>query len=268
MRRGCQAALRPTRVGRRNRTCPRLGYDISQVLPLLETHSWGLLTTPGLPSYRSHLGTLLLVELCGNLTMLLMATWVAFLYWSKSRSFPVMFIANTALWIVALAADRVGTDALGLGGDDKGATSGSAAVAAGVLWSVYMLVSRRVRATFLPPPEPEGAEPEQAADVTEVFAEVPLPRLAAVAAVGEDRIVLVETRDTRPPWADAPPDDAQAEVADAEPPVADDGEAPGAAVRAARAPLASTPVSPAGARASARRVRMQRARDDEPEGSD
>jgi transglutaminase-like putative cysteine protease len=107
------------------------------------------LTLPESESYLAGFETLLVAEAACNLALLAAGVFLAFLFFSKSRLFPTVFI----IWMVSATlfgvADVVATQSV-MKETDALAYKDAARVALScAIWIPYMCVSKRVRQTFV-----------------------------------------------------------------------------------------------------------------------
>jgi len=127
--------------------------------------SWQALTTPGSPQFHPMWRTILTFELVGNLGIVIAGLWLLDLFFRRSPSFPACFIALTLFVPIFILTDA--WLATQIHPDepfwDPTTIRNMARTTMGALiWVPYMLVSKRVRATFsLQPPAPsDGHQPE------------------------------------------------------------------------------------------------------------
>ena len=155
-----------------------LVVQLVRTLPAYDPLTWNALTTPGSAVYRPAAAAVFTFTLFGFATLIIFSLWVTLLYWTKQRSFPLAFLILSALALVSTIADAAGASALGVTaeGPSPDATPLRGTVG-GILWSVYVAVSRRVRSTFLPPPELPALDALDALDPVEP------PESAAVLAI-------------------------------------------------------------------------------------
>ena len=118
----------------------------------LEPATWHAVTTPGTRAYHPLFGPLIVGELVLNVTLLIWALALLYLFFAKRRSFPVAMITFMIVRVVGQAADlgvvlmipaaaaRIGPVAYG------GLASG---ILVTLVWVPYLIKSRRVEATFV-----------------------------------------------------------------------------------------------------------------------
>ena len=124
---------------------------IAQLIPLIKTafsqHMWNSLAVSGGVQYIQGYGALLITEVLSNIFIFGLQIVTAAMFFSKRREFPVLFISV-----------RIGsllfawTDAL-IAGQLTGQSSIDASAIANffwtVVWCIYMLRSKQVKATFV-----------------------------------------------------------------------------------------------------------------------
>lgn len=130
----------------------RVLYTSVKSLPAYSGPSWVALTTVGSPAYHALYAPLLTVELLVNVTLVIGVGYLAYLYWAKRRSFPLVFVAVQVFSLVFLVTDHLAATAIP--GSDSAASFGRqlGALVGTLLWTGYVLWSKRVKATFLPAP--------------------------------------------------------------------------------------------------------------------
>ncbi|MEW6542749.1 MAG: DUF2569 domain-containing protein [Nitrospirota bacterium] len=122
------------------------------LLPAFSREAWPLLTTPGSPAYHPLNKPILLFELIGNSLTLLGALVVASLFFLRHRRFPLLGVVFLALAVAFYVADYFITRQLPLVAEQSGSESKLDLIGAllvGVAVSTYLLVSKRVKETFV-----------------------------------------------------------------------------------------------------------------------
>ncbi len=114
--------------------------------------SFEILTTVGTDVYNPLWGPFLISELIFNLGMLLASVYLAFLFFTKHYLFPKVYIAIVAVSLIFIPLDAwfgsfVLVDEPML--DPDTAKELVRAVMNAVIWVPYMLLSKRVKATFV-----------------------------------------------------------------------------------------------------------------------
>ena len=133
----------------------RIGASIFLIfVPLVTNGTWARLTTPISPYYDPFLGPLLVFEAIGNLGFTAAYIVLTILFFRKSRIFPKTFIAISFIYLSFVVLDAWFTyfalpkllleDAESAG--DLARASASLSV---MIWVPYMLVSKRVKNTFV-----------------------------------------------------------------------------------------------------------------------
>lgn len=110
------------------------------------------LITAGSEAYQPNLRTVFLSEVILNLLLLAFSVWVAFLFFSKHYRFPGMFLAMIGFsllshilvtWGYAVAAPWIPVF------DPETLRAFFRLIVACLIWTPYMLVSKRVKLTFV-----------------------------------------------------------------------------------------------------------------------
>jgi|GEM_PF-306969 len=134
-------------------TCPRLGVFLYQTyVPLFQDGTWETLTTPGSEQYHEFWAPLLIFELVGNLVFLVAYAVLVFLFFRESRFFPMAYISISLLNLCFVVLDAwfasfVLSDELMTEADTSKEIMRSLMSVA--IWVPYMMVSKRVRNTFI-----------------------------------------------------------------------------------------------------------------------
>jgi len=114
--------------------------------------TWRALTHPGGVSYNPLWGPLLIFELLGQLTMVVVAITALLLFVEKRRLFPRVFIGLLVFNALFVLADTVAVHLLHSGSakpSDAVARNLATVVIGCGIWIPYMLRSRRAKATFV-----------------------------------------------------------------------------------------------------------------------
>lgn len=113
---------------------------------------WIAITTPGNDAYQAALGPLIVAETVGNSILVAGSVVMLVLFYGRKRAFPVVFIFNVVFSLVFLSLDTVAAEHL-VKSDPADASEGYRdlvqAAAQVLIWVPYMLVSERVKATFV-----------------------------------------------------------------------------------------------------------------------
>lgn len=125
-------------------------------LPIFRDGTWSLLTTPGSESYDPMWAPVLILEVLGNLGFILAGVWLVVLFFKLSPWFPKAYIWVAVINPVFIILDAWLASHVVAGpmfDPETGAELGKAILAA-LIWVPYMLVSKRVRNTFVSEDEP------------------------------------------------------------------------------------------------------------------
>lgn len=123
----------------------------SIVFPLFQGGTWEVLTTPGSEHYHPLWAPLLIFEFTINGTLILAGVALLVLFFTKSRRFPRMFILYVAVTLIFQIADYVlGEQIPAVAAESAESTVEIArTVITAIIWVPYMLVSKRVKNTFI-----------------------------------------------------------------------------------------------------------------------
>jgi transglutaminase-like putative cysteine protease len=129
-----------------------LSFTLTKLSSVYSVESWHALTDPAGASYHALWAPVLLFELLANLTLLVSSFLLLILFFQRRRIFPILFIAfmvtTTAIATIDhFAAQRIPRVAQST--DHRGASDVARRYIACLIWIPYMLVSRRVKATFV-----------------------------------------------------------------------------------------------------------------------
>ncbi|GFO75322.1 hypothetical protein BPLS_P2480 [Bathymodiolus platifrons methanotrophic gill symbiont] len=120
--------------------------------PIFTDGTWEVLTTPGTDAYNPLWGPLLIGEIVYNSLIILVSVYLIYLYFSKHHLFPKVYIAIVAISLIFIPLDAwVTTFVLPDEPmfDPETTKEFSRTLIAGLIWVPYMLVSKRVKATFV-----------------------------------------------------------------------------------------------------------------------
>lgn len=114
--------------------------------------SWQALTTSGTESYNPFWAPILISEIAINGALILVWFFIAFLFFTKKRLFPKLFIG---IWVFSLAFILV--DAVAIRAvlpneeifDPDTTKEFARSLITALIWVPYMLLSKRVKATFV-----------------------------------------------------------------------------------------------------------------------
>lgn len=115
-------------------------------------YKWHALTSPGGVSYHPLWGPLLILELLGHLTQLILTVFAAVLFFEKRRLFPRAFIGVLLFNAIFIVGDFIGVQFLHTSSEKTTAILArnfTQVVIGCSIWIPYMCISRRVKATFL-----------------------------------------------------------------------------------------------------------------------
>lgn len=130
----------------------RIAYMMYQTYPdVFEPTVWDALTTPGSAAYHPMWATIIYTEVLINVAFIIAWIVVAFKLFGKSSTFPKWFILAAVLSVVYMLLDILvvrlmlpNEPAL----DPATAKALAQTVAYAAIWIPYILVSKRVKATF------------------------------------------------------------------------------------------------------------------------
>lgn len=121
-------------------------------LPIFTEGYWEVMTTPGSEAYHPLWAPVITVEIIGNIFFILFGIVLVILFFTKSHRFPkfaIVFYASNLLFIVfdlLWASGIPAVSALGYYDSFKDMVQ---ALAKCAIWIPYMLVSKRVKNTFV-----------------------------------------------------------------------------------------------------------------------
>ena len=121
-------------------------------IPIFEDGTWEALTTVGSEVYNSLWAPLFLGEITYNSIMVAASIYLIYLFFSKHYLFPKLYIAIVALSIVFIPLDAwIVTKVLPSEPmfDPETTKEFMRSLVAGIIWIPYMLISKRVKATFV-----------------------------------------------------------------------------------------------------------------------
>ncbi len=137
---------------------------VSVYVPIFNDGTWQVLTTEGSGAYHPAWGPLLLGEMAFNTGMLLASIYLAVLYFTKHRFFPKLFILLTAISLVFIPLDAwlvsivLPSEPIF---DEITIREFVRTIVAAAIWVPYMLVSIRVKQTFVNPIQEPGTPQDQ-----------------------------------------------------------------------------------------------------------
>lgn len=129
---------------------------LAQVLPtyvkIFTEGSWVALSTPGSATYNASLSAFIAVEMLVNGLLLMGALYLIFLFFSKRKKFPKVYILLSASTLVIQILDALIIQSIlpqqDAFGQETVAEMGRTVIACAI-WIPYMLTSQRVKATFV-----------------------------------------------------------------------------------------------------------------------
>jgi hypothetical protein len=116
----------------------------------LSVGTWSMLTTPGTDFYHPMWAPVLLFELFGNISLFMLRALLVFLFFRRRRAFPGAFVFTVLASIGYVVADALLCLQLpDITEMDPEATRDLVrSVVGAIIWIPYVLVSKRVKATF------------------------------------------------------------------------------------------------------------------------
>ena len=129
-----------------------LATTVPVFLPIFLDGTWSALTTPGSELYHPYYFPLLLGEMIFNSIMLLALFYLIYLYFSKHYLFPRFFIAIMLASLIIVPIDSwffTLIDPSEPVFDSDTTREFVRLLVSSVIWIPYMLVSKRVHATFV-----------------------------------------------------------------------------------------------------------------------
>jgi ABC-type spermidine/putrescine transport system permease subunit I len=120
--------------------------------PIFRNGTWRELTSPDSASYHFFWGPLLIAEIAINILFIVGAIYLLFIFFRKSRRFPNLFIlfvvSNLAFVLVDAVAIRIVLPEEPILDSATARELGKALFGA-IIWVPYMLLSKRVKNTFV-----------------------------------------------------------------------------------------------------------------------
>jgi ABC-type spermidine/putrescine transport system permease subunit I len=120
--------------------------------PIFSENVWAILTTPGNEAYHPFWSTFLVGEITVNLCLIFAFCWLIILFFSKKKQFPTTFIVIMIIHPVSILVDSalltiiLPNEPIFDSETTKALTRSSPSA---VVWILYMLRSKRVKATFI-----------------------------------------------------------------------------------------------------------------------
>jgi magnesium-transporting ATPase (P-type) len=125
---------------------------IPMYIPIFEDGTWELLTTVGSESYHSMWAPLLIAEIIYNCLMVLASGYLIYLFFSKHYFFPKFYICLVIASLIFILVDawlltKILPDVPMF--DPETTKEFTRTLISALIWIPYMLVSKRVKATFV-----------------------------------------------------------------------------------------------------------------------
>jgi len=120
--------------------------------PIFEDGTWEALTTVGSEAYTPYFGSLLVGEIAFNALMVVASIYLIYLFFSKHYIFPKLYIVIVAASLIFIPLDAWIVTKVFPGEsmfDPETTKEFMRSLIVGVIWVPYMLVSKRVKATFV-----------------------------------------------------------------------------------------------------------------------
>ncbi|MCB1782950.1 MAG: DUF2569 domain-containing protein [Alphaproteobacteria bacterium] len=114
-------------------------------------NTWEKLTSPESPHYHPLWQTILITELAINIALILIWCVIAFLFFAKKKKFPILYICMTLFSPVFILADSLAITLVMPEEpvlDPETLDNLARSIVPALIWVPYMLVSKRVKATF------------------------------------------------------------------------------------------------------------------------
>lgn len=119
---------------------------------LFSNGSWSVLTTPSSEAYNPLWAPLLVGEIVINSGLVLAWVYVAILFFSKKKAFPKVYIGLLLFTIAFILVDAVAIKSVLPDEsvvDPETAKQFGRSLIAALIWIPYMLLAKRVKATFV-----------------------------------------------------------------------------------------------------------------------
>lgn len=131
----------------------RLIFTVFQnYTPIFKDGTWDKLTLIDSPNYTPNFQSLLIGEMLFNLCMLIASIYLVYLFSSKSKKFPKYFIAIAAISLIAIPLDSflvtMVFDDMKVFDEETSKDTVRSLLVFGI-WVPYMLISKRVKNTFV-----------------------------------------------------------------------------------------------------------------------
>jgi len=130
----------------------RMGMQIYPLTKSFSSEAWSLLTTPGSPIYNPFWKPIIIGEVVIDLFIFLSSIYIIYLFFTKKSAFPKWYIGIALFSLVVLIADSYAIKLVMPNKevfDHDTMKELSRALFTVAIWVPYMLVSKRVKATFV-----------------------------------------------------------------------------------------------------------------------
>lgn len=120
--------------------------------PVFEDGTWEALTTEGSDAYAPYFGSLLVGEMVFNTIMVAASIYLIYLFFSKHYLFPKLYIGIVAASLIFIPLDAWVVTLVFPGEpmfDPDTTKEFMRSLIVGVIWVPYMLLSKRVKVTFV-----------------------------------------------------------------------------------------------------------------------
>jgi len=131
----------------------RLLAVLSQTyLPIFKNGTWEALTSPTSEVYNSAFSTLLISEIIFNSFIIIASLYLIYLFFTKKSFFPKLYIWLIVISLIfipldAIVASSIFSDVQAF--DAETMKELMRTIIVGIIWIPYMLISKRVKATFI-----------------------------------------------------------------------------------------------------------------------
>lgn len=125
---------------------------VSIYVPIFQDGTWEALTDAGSETYHPFWAPLLISEVAYNSIMVLVSLYLIYLFFSKHYLFPKVYIAIVGASIVFIPLDAWLVTKVLPGEpmfDPETSKEFMRVLIGGLIWVPYMLISKRVKATFV-----------------------------------------------------------------------------------------------------------------------
>lgn len=125
---------------------------IPTYIPIFQKGTWKALTTVGSDSYTPYFGSLIIGEIAFNAVLMAASIYLIYLFFSKHYFFPKLFIGIVASSLAFILTDAWIATFIFPGEpifDPDTTKEFTRSLIYCLVWIPYMLISKRVRATFV-----------------------------------------------------------------------------------------------------------------------